>query len=83
MAVATGHLEGEYSAPAVQFSGLSPEVGRPLFWSASPLSAAQRTTKMIADQKTGKNSGPALPDYRHGASIILLFCIFWPIFKNI
>jgi hypothetical protein len=36
------------------------EVGRPLFWSADPLSVAQRTTEMIADQQTGKNSAPAL-----------------------
>jgi hypothetical protein len=28
-------------------------------------SAAQRTTKMLADQRTGKNSGPALADYRN------------------
>jgi hypothetical protein len=26
-----------------------PEVARPLFWSAGPLSAAQQTTEMIAD----------------------------------
>jgi hypothetical protein len=32
-------------------------VGRPLFWSAGRLSAAQWTTKMIVDQRTGKNSG--------------------------
>jgi hypothetical protein len=39
---------------------------------------------MIADQQTGKkNSGPALADYRSGASTIPLFCIFWPVFKNI
>jgi hypothetical protein len=38
---------------------------------------------MIADQRTGKNSGPALADYRNGASAIPLFCIFLPIFKNI
>jgi hypothetical protein len=58
------------------------EAGIPLFWSAVPLSAAQRTTEMIADQRTGKNSGPALADYRNGASAILLFCILWPIFRN-
>ncbi len=34
------------------------KVDRPLFWSA-----AQRTTEMIADQRTGKNGGPALADY--------------------
>jgi hypothetical protein len=38
---------------------------------------------MIADQRTGKNSGPALADYRKRASAVPLFCIFWPIFKNI
>jgi hypothetical protein len=41
---------------------------------------------MIADQQTGKNSGPGLVDYRNGASAIPLFCIFWPNFfflKNI
>ncbi len=38
---------------------------------------------MIADQQTGKNSGPALADYRNLALAIPLFCIFWPIFKNI
>jgi hypothetical protein len=38
---------------------------------------------MIADQRTGKNSGPALADYLNGASAIPLLCIFWPIFKNI
>jgi hypothetical protein len=53
-------------------SDLKAEVGRPLFWSAGPLSTAQQTTEMIADQQTGKNSGPAL-----------VFRIFWPIFKNI
>ncbi len=58
-------------------------MGRPLFWSAGPPSAAQQTTEMIADQQTGKNSGPALANYRNGASAIPLFCIFWPIFKNI
>jgi hypothetical protein len=31
-------------------------------------SAAQRTTEMLADQRTGKNSGPAPADYRNGAS---------------
>jgi hypothetical protein len=39
-------------------------------WSAGPLSAAQRTTEMIADQRTGKNSRPALADYRNEASAI-------------
>jgi hypothetical protein len=34
---------------------------------------------MIADLRTGKNSGPALADYQNGASAILLFCILWPI----
>jgi hypothetical protein len=28
---------------------------------------------VIVDQRTGKNSGPALVDYRNGASAILLF----------
>jgi hypothetical protein len=28
-------------------------------------SAAQRTTEMVADQRTGKNSGPAPADYRN------------------
>jgi hypothetical protein len=28
-------------------------------------SAAQRTTEMLADQRTGKNSGPAPADYRN------------------
>jgi hypothetical protein len=37
---------------------------------------------MIADQRTIKNSGQALADYRNGASIPL-FCIFWHIFKNV
>jgi hypothetical protein len=48
-------------------------------------SAAQRTTYMIpvADQRTDKNSGPALTDYRNRASTIPLFCIFWSISKNI
>jgi hypothetical protein len=27
--------------------------------------AAQRTTEMLADQRTGKNSGPAPADYRN------------------
>jgi hypothetical protein len=45
-------------------------------------SAVQRTTEMIADQRTGKNSGPALEDYRNGASAIPLFCIFWRILKK-
>ncbi len=31
-------------------------------------SAAQRTTEMLADQRTGKNSGPAPADYRNWAS---------------
>jgi hypothetical protein len=31
-------------------------------------SAAQWTTEMLADQRTGKNSGPAPADYRNGAS---------------
>jgi hypothetical protein len=35
-------------------------------------SAAQRTTEMIADQQTGKNSGPVLADYRNLPSAILL-----------
>jgi hypothetical protein len=38
---------------------------------------------MIADQRTGKNSGPELADYRNGAFTIPLFCIFWPILNNI
>jgi hypothetical protein len=59
---------------------LCAEVGGRYF---GPLSAAQRTTEMIADQLAGKNSGPALADYRNGASAIPLLCIFWPIFKNI
>ncbi len=58
-------------------------MGRPLFWSAGPLSAAQRTTEMIVDQRTGKNSGPALADYRNEASTISLFCILWPNLENI
>jgi hypothetical protein len=37
--------------------------------------AAQRTTKMLADQQTGKNSGPAPADYRNRASAIPLFWI--------
>ncbi len=36
------------------------KVGRPLFWSA-----AQRTTEILADQRTGKISGPAPADYRN------------------
>jgi hypothetical protein len=60
---------------------LSPEVDRPLFWSTGPLSAAQRTTEMIVDQRTGKKSGPALADYRNGASAIPLICIFGLILK--
>ncbi len=39
---------------------LKPKVGRPLFWSA-----AQRTTEMLVDQRTGKNSGPAPADNRN------------------
>ncbi len=31
-------------------------------------STAQRTTEMLADQRTGKNSGPAPADYRNWAS---------------
>jgi hypothetical protein len=38
---------------------------------------------MIADQWTGKYSGPALVEYLHGASAIPLFFIFRPIFENI
>jgi hypothetical protein len=38
---------------------------------------------MIADQWTGKNSEPALTDYRNGASGIPLFYSFWPIFQSI
>jgi hypothetical protein len=45
------------------FSVSLSEVSRPLFWSDGPLSAAQQTSEMIADQRTGKNSGPALVDY--------------------
>jgi hypothetical protein len=41
------------------------------------------TTEMIADQRTGKKSGPALADYRNVAFTIPLFCMFLPIFKNI
>ncbi len=59
------------------------KVGRPLLWSAGPLSYAQRTTEMIANQQTGKNSGPPLADYQNGAFAIPLFCIFGPSFKNI
>jgi hypothetical protein len=59
-----------------RLEGSVPEVGRPLFWFAGPLSAAQQTIEMIADQRTGKNSGPALADYRNGAYAIPLFCIF-------
>jgi hypothetical protein len=29
------------------------------------------------------DSGTVLANYRHGASVFPLFCIFWPIFKNI
>jgi hypothetical protein len=44
-------------------------MGKPLFWSAeSAWSAAQRTTEMLADQRIGKNSGPAPADYRNWAS---------------
>jgi hypothetical protein len=38
---------------------------------------------MIADQQSGKNSGPTLADYQNGASAIPLFCNFWLILKNI
>jgi hypothetical protein len=38
---------------------------------------------MIADQQSGKNSGPTLADYQNGASAIPLFCNFWLIFTNI
>jgi hypothetical protein len=31
-------------------------------------STAQRTTEMLADQRTGKNSEPAPANYRNGAS---------------
>jgi hypothetical protein len=44
-----------------------------------------RTTEMRADQRTGKNSGPALADYRNGASAIPLFCnlvLFLKIFQS-
>jgi hypothetical protein len=51
-------------------------VGRPLFLFAGPISAAHWTTKMIVDQQTGKNSGPAQADYQNGSSAIPLFCIF-------
>jgi hypothetical protein len=37
---------------------------------------------MIADQRTGKNSRPALADYQNRASAIPLFCISWPILKS-
>jgi hypothetical protein len=48
-----------------------------------PLSAVQQTTEMIADQWTGKNSGPALTDYRNGASSIPLhFWLFFKIFQS-
>jgi hypothetical protein len=67
----------------IKGSHTNPEVGRPLFWSAGPLSTAQWTTEIIADQRTGKNSGPALANNRNGASSIPLFCIFLPIFKNV
>jgi hypothetical protein len=50
---------------------------------SGPLSAAQRTTEMKADNRTGKKSGAALADYRNGAPAIPMFCIFWPNFKNI
>jgi hypothetical protein len=56
-------------------------VGRPLFWSAGLLSDAQRTSEMIADQQTGKNSGPPLADYQNEASVIQLFGIFCVILK--
>jgi hypothetical protein len=46
-----------------------------------PLFAAQRTTEMIADQWTGKNSEPALADYQNGASAIPLLCIFCQFLK--
>jgi hypothetical protein len=62
-------------------AGANTKVGRPLFWSAGPLSAAQQTTEMIAEQRTGKNSEPALADYQDGVSAIPLFSIFWPILK--
>jgi hypothetical protein len=35
-------------------------------------SAAQRTTEILADQRTGKNSGPAPADYRSWTSAIPL-----------
>jgi hypothetical protein len=36
---------------------------------------------MIAEQRTGKNSGPALADYRNGASAIPLFAFVGPFKK--
>ncbi len=39
-------------------------------------SAAQRTTEMLADQRTGKNSGPAPADYRNWTSASLLLNYF-------
>jgi hypothetical protein len=38
---------------------------------------------MIADQQTGKNSGPPLANYQNGASVIQLFSIFCVIKKII
>jgi hypothetical protein len=61
--VASNFLSGEYFWNF--FNILESEMCRPLFWSAGPLFAVQRTTKMIADQQTGKNSGPALANYRN------------------
>ncbi len=52
-------------------------MGRPLFWSAGPLSAAQRTTEMIVDQRNGKNGRPELADYGNGASAILHFLAYF------
>jgi hypothetical protein len=38
---------------------------------------------MIADQQTGKNSGPALANYRNWACAIPLFCICFYLFLKI
>jgi hypothetical protein len=39
--------------------------------------------KNIPGQRSSKNSGPVLANYRNRASAIPLFCIFLPIFFNL
>jgi hypothetical protein len=65
---------------AFQVFSISSKVGRPLFWSAGPLFAAQWTSEMIADQQTGKNSGPLKLSFRYSA--VLSFGLFKKLFQR-